>query len=80
MMVVCGRSKRFMRARRELAVPGFARHGFRPRSEAVLARHAGDFSGAKFFRVESTLGPWGEVQKRHFAEGGTFDQIFQNRR
>ncbi|MCC7373495.1 MAG: sulfate ABC transporter substrate-binding protein [Verrucomicrobiales bacterium] len=64
----------------EAAQEIIARHGFRPRSEAVLARHAADFGGAKFFRVEPTLGPWGEVQKRHFAEGGTFDQIFQNLR
>jgi sulfate/thiosulfate transport system substrate-binding protein len=52
-----------------------AKHGFRPRDEKVLEKHAGRFPAIKTFSVEQTLGGWPEVQKKHFAEGGIYDQI-----
>lgn len=55
-----------------------ARNGFRPRSPAVLARHAAAFGEHSLFHVETTLGSWTELHQRHFADGGTFDQISQN--
>lgn len=57
-----------------------ARHGFRPRLDSVLARHAAAFGSLQLFRVEETLGPWAEVQKAHFAEGGHFDRIYERAR
>ena len=56
-----------------------ARHYFRPRSPTVLAENADRFPAIKTFQVEKLLGPWGEVQKKHFADGGIFDQIVVNR-
>ncbi|HYH71306.1 MAG TPA: sulfate ABC transporter substrate-binding protein [Methyloceanibacter sp.] len=52
-----------------------AKHNFRPRDEAVLAKNASKFPGIKTFDVEELLGPWKEVQKTHFDSGGVFDQI-----
>jgi sulfate transport system substrate-binding protein len=52
-----------------------ARHGFRPRDETVLHKHAGRFPAIRTFSVEQILGGWAEVQKKHFSEGGIYDQI-----
>jgi sulfate transport system substrate-binding protein len=56
-----------------------ARHAFRPRDEKVLQKFAGRFPAIKTFSVEQTLGSWAEVQKRHFADGGIYDQIAAKR-
>jgi sulfate transport system substrate-binding protein len=56
-----------------------AKHYLRPRSAAVLAENAGRFPPIKTFQVEQLLGPWGEVQQKHFADGGIFDQVVVNR-
>ena len=56
-----------------------AKHYFRPRSAAVLAENAERFPPIKTFEVEQLLGHWAEVQQKHFAEGGIFDQIVVNR-
>jgi len=52
-----------------------ARHAFRPRDENVLQKFAGRFPAIRTFSVEETLGSWAEVQKKHFADGGIYDQI-----
>ena len=52
-----------------------AKHGFRPRDERVLQKLAGRFPAIRTFNVEPTLGSWKDVQKKHFAEGGIYDQI-----
>jgi sulfate transport system substrate-binding protein len=57
-----------------------ARHGFRPRDEKVLQKSAGRFPAIKTFDVEQTLGSWKDVQKKHFAEGGIYDQIAVSKR
>jgi sulfate transport system substrate-binding protein len=49
-----------------------AKHAFRPRDEAVLQKFAGRFPA---FNVERALGSWAEVQAKHFADGGIYDQI-----
>ena len=52
-----------------------AKHAFRPRSEAVLKANASRFPNIVTFDVEKKLGPWAELQKTHFADGGIYDQI-----
>ncbi len=54
-----------------------AKHFYRPRDEAVAARHADRFSQAKLFTIDEKLGGWQAAQKKHFADGGVFDQIYQ---
>ncbi len=53
-----------------------ARHGIRPRSEAVLRRYANVFRPLKLFTVEQHFGSLAEAQRVHFNDGGTFDRIY----
>jgi sulfate transport system substrate-binding protein len=55
-----------------------AKHHFRPRDEAVLRRHAGEFPATRLVTVDE-LGGWEGVQARHFADGGLFDRIQEAR-
>lgn len=57
-----------------------AKHHFRPRNEAVLAKYASRFPAIKTFTVEDRLGGWEAVQKTHFADGGIYDQIILTKR
>lgn len=56
-----------------------AKHSFRPRDEAVLAKNASRFPAIKTFRVEDALGGWASVQAVHFADGAIYDQIVVKR-
>lgn len=55
------------------------KHWFRPRSEALLKANADRFPPVKAFKVEELLGSWNDVQKKHFADDGIYDQIVVNR-
>ncbi|MDB6067446.1 MAG: sulfate transporter, periplasmic sulfate-binding protein [Pedosphaera sp.] len=57
-----------------------ARHFYRPRLAAVAEKHAGDFPKVNLFTIDEVFGGWQKAQKAHFADGGTFDQIYQGRR
>jgi sulfate/thiosulfate transport system substrate-binding protein len=50
---------------------------YRPRNQAVLAKHPGAFPAIKLFTIDAVFGGWRKAQKTHFADGGTFDQIYQ---
>ncbi|HVR60262.1 MAG TPA: sulfate ABC transporter substrate-binding protein [Polyangia bacterium] len=54
-----------------------ARHHYRPTSEAILRKHAGEFAKIKMFSVEQVFGGWQAAHKAHFADGAIFDQIYQ---
>lgn len=56
-----------------------AKHNFRPRDPAVLAKNADKFPPVRTFTVEQKLGGWAAVQKAHFADGGIYDQIVVKR-
>ena len=60
-------------AGQELAV----KHHYRPRSAAIAKKHAGELSTVKLFTVDQVFGGWQKAQATHFADGGTFDQIYQ---
>ncbi len=60
-------------AGQELAV----KHHYRPRSAAVAKKHAGELTNVKLFTVDKVFGGWQKAQATHFADGGTFDQIYQ---
>jgi len=53
-----------------------AKHFYRPRSSAVVARHAKQFPELKLFTVDEVFGGWQKAQKTHFDDGGVFDQIY----
>ncbi|MBM4035357.1 MAG: sulfate ABC transporter substrate-binding protein [Planctomycetes bacterium] len=54
-----------------------ARNFYRPRMEAVAAEHAEVFPKVELFTIDEAFGGWKKAQKAHFADGGTFDQIYQ---
>ena len=53
-----------------------AQHALRPRSEAVLKKHADVFKPIKQFTVAKYFGSLSEAQKVHFNDGGQFDKIY----
>jgi sulfate transport system substrate-binding protein len=53
-----------------------ARHDFRPRDASVAARYADRFPQIELIAIDA-FGGWQEAQKKHFADGGVFDQIYQ---
>jgi sulfate transport system substrate-binding protein len=54
-----------------------ARHHYRPRDPKVAAKYQGRFANAKLFTIDEAFGGWQAAQKTHFADGGTFDQIYK---
>jgi len=54
-----------------------AKYNFRPTDKAVLARTEGRFANIPLFSVPEVFGSWEKAQKTHFADGGVFDQIYQ---
>jgi sulfate/thiosulfate transport system substrate-binding protein len=54
-----------------------ARHYYRPRDAAVLARHAAAFPPLHLATVEDAFGGWAKAQLAHFTDGGSFDQLLE---
>ncbi len=58
-----------------------ARHYYRPRLKAVAEKHAKMFPAVKLITIDDeAIGGWGKAQKKHFDDGGVFDQIYQHAR
>jgi sulfate/thiosulfate-binding protein len=53
-----------------------AKHYYRPNDKKVAARYGTIFPKIKLFTVDELFGGWRAAQKKHFADGGTFDQIY----
>jgi sulfate transport system substrate-binding protein len=53
-----------------------AKNFYRPIDEKVLAKYQSQFPKVKLFTVGELFGDWQKAQKEHFADGGTFDQIY----
>lgn len=54
-----------------------AKHYYRPQNAAVAAKYAATFQKVDMFTIGDVFGGWQPAQKKHFGEGGTFDQIYQ---
>ncbi len=54
-----------------------AKNYYRPRNETIAAKYAGSFAKVSLFTVDDVFGGWQKAQQTHFADGGTFDQIYQ---
>ncbi|HZQ46211.1 MAG TPA: sulfate ABC transporter substrate-binding protein [Verrucomicrobiae bacterium] len=54
-----------------------AKNFYRPRLESVARKYAGQFPQLKLFTIDELFGGWQKAQKTHFADGGTFDRIYQ---
>ena len=55
-----------------------AQHFFRPKNQAILARYSTRYKPLDLFTVDEIAGGWQQAQQKHFADGGVFDQIYQN--
>jgi len=53
-----------------------ARNFYRPRNEGVAGKYAELFPALKLVTIDDEFGGWAKAQKDHFADGGTFDQIY----
>ena len=43
----------------------------------VAAKYAGSFAATTLFTIDELFGGWQNAQKTHFADGGTFDQLYK---
>ena len=53
------------------------KHYYRPINEKIAAKYASQFPKVKLLTVDEIAGGWKKAQKTHFADGGTFDRIYQ---
>ncbi|CAM3147203.1 sulfate ABC transporter substrate-binding protein [Rariglobus hedericola] len=49
---------------------------YRPTSEAAKAKYAASFPKVELFTIDEAFGGWTKAAATHFADGGTFDQIY----
>ncbi|MFB2888829.1 MULTISPECIES: sulfate ABC transporter substrate-binding protein [Aeromonas] len=54
-----------------------AKYHYRPSNPAILKETADQFPKLALFTVKDIEGNWDKAQKKHFAQGGLFDQIYQ---
>lgn len=54
-----------------------AKNFYRPTNAAIAVKYASQFPGIKLFKIDDAFGGWKNAHKLHFADGGTFDQIYQ---
>lgn len=54
-----------------------AKNFYRPRNPTVAAKYENVFTKANLFTIDERLGGWQAAQKKHFSDGGIFDQIYQ---
>jgi sulfate/thiosulfate-binding protein len=57
-----------------------ARYHYRPQNEKVAAKYKEQFPKIEVLRIDDFFGGWAKAQKEHFANGGTFDQIYAARK
>ena len=55
-----------------------ARNGYRVRNEAVARKYAAQFPPLRLYTID-LFGGWANAQAVHFAEGGSFDRVFERK-
>lgn len=53
-----------------------AKNFYRPRLQAVADKYKDQFQQLTLLTIDNDFGGWKEAQSKHFADGGTFDQIY----
>ncbi len=53
-----------------------AKNYYRPRLKSVAAKYD-HFAKVTLFTIDDVFGGWQKAQKTHFADGGVFDQVYQ---
>jgi sulfate transport system substrate-binding protein len=52
------------------------KHFYRPRSEKAQAKYAKQLPKLNLFTIDQAFGGWEQAARVHFADGGSFDQIY----
>lgn len=55
------------------------RNFYRPRSAKIAEKYKDQFVKVDLFTIDDVFGGWQKAQATHFADGGTFDQIYTKR-
>lgn len=53
-----------------------AKNFYRPIDPKVAAKYEKNFPKIQLFTIDEVFGGWAKAQKTHFADGGTFDQVY----
>jgi sulfate/thiosulfate transport system substrate-binding protein len=53
------------------------RNYYRPTLESVAKKYESKFPKVNLIKIDDVFGGWQKAQKTHFADGGTFDEIYQ---
>jgi len=53
-----------------------AKNYYRPRSAAISKKYESQFAPVKLFTIDEVFGGWQKAQSVHFADKGTFDEIY----
>ncbi len=54
-----------------------ARHYYRPRNEKIAKKYEKQFPKVALISIDQAFGGWAKAAKAHFADGASFDQIYQ---
>ena len=54
-----------------------AKNYYRPRDVKIAAKYAKQFAKVNLITIDEVFGGWDKAQKTHFADGGSFDQIYE---
>lgn len=54
-----------------------AKYHYRPTMKAVADQYADKFPEIEMLTIDEVFGSWHKAQQAHFADGGTFDKIYQ---
>jgi sulfate transport system substrate-binding protein len=53
-----------------------AKNFYRPTDAKIAKKYAKQFPKLSLIKIDEVFGGWTKAQKEHFADGGTFDQIY----
>ncbi|WP_245987718.1 sulfate ABC transporter substrate-binding protein [Cohnella lupini] len=53
-----------------------AKNFYRPRLQSVADKYKDQYGQLNLLTIDQDFGGWAEAQAKHFADGGTFDQIY----
>ena len=56
-----------------------AQNFYRPRNPDIAAKYSAQFPTLKLVTIDDAFGGWAKAQKEHFADGGSFDQIYKKK-
>jgi sulfate/thiosulfate transport system substrate-binding protein len=54
-----------------------AKNFYRPINAKIGRKYASQFPNVNLFTIDDVFGGWTKAQKTHFADGGTFDQLYR---